>query len=245
MTARADNQKNNDTMLKVVALICALLLWFYAEAQENPSKERQLSVPVQYVNLAEEFVVESSTRSVTVTVKGNETDIMSLRSDDFTAVVDLSGASIGTAAYPVKVTGADVIERFTFSPEKVNVSLDQIQQKKVPIRLRTEGTVAEGYELKHTDVHPDMVTIRGKSKLLTDISGIETATVNISGLSNDTTRRVQLTIPDGITVLGEDGNYSSQLRADIELYIQMVQPVTTQQALTVTTLPNDEDSSSG
>ena len=32
MTARADNQKNNDTMLKVVALICALLLWFYAEA---------------------------------------------------------------------------------------------------------------------------------------------------------------------------------------------------------------------
>ena len=56
MTTKA--QKNNDTMLKIIALICALLLWFYAEAQENPSKERQLTVPIQYTNVAADIIVE-------------------------------------------------------------------------------------------------------------------------------------------------------------------------------------------
>ena len=60
MTATAANRKNNDTMLKVIALVCAVLLWFYAEAQENPSKERQLTVPVQYINLAPDYVIEQA-----------------------------------------------------------------------------------------------------------------------------------------------------------------------------------------
>ncbi|MBQ5732816.1 MAG: hypothetical protein IIV59_06680, partial [Selenomonadaceae bacterium] len=81
-------QKQNDNLLKIVALVCAVLLWFYADAQENPLKERQLTIPVRYVNLVSGYVVENAGQSVQITVKGNETDIMSLRSDDFTATVD-------------------------------------------------------------------------------------------------------------------------------------------------------------
>lgn len=223
MTHKTASQNNNDTMLKVIALICALLLWFFAEAQENPSKERQLTVPVQYVNLAADSVVENPNQSIQITVKGNETDIMSLRSDDFTATVDLSGAVPGSAAYPVMVNSVAVNERFTYMPDKVNLTIDQIQTKNVPVRVRTDGTVEQYYELKSTDVQPDTVTIRGTSKRLADISDVETTVIDISGIKQDVVLQTMLNLPDGVTAQINDGDFTAEAQITVTLSVQPIQ----------------------
>ena len=228
MTTKTNSQKHNDTMLKVIALVCAVLLWCYAEAQENPSKERQLTVPVQYVNLASGYVVENANQVVQITVKGNETDIMSLRSDDFTAVVDLSNAAVGNAEYPVQVSSAAVSERFTYLPDKLAVSIDQILQKEVPVHLRTNGAVAEYYELQHTDIKPDTVVIQGKSSLIADISAVETVPIDISGITSDKELIGILQLPEGVTAQTLD----TEFRADAEIAVYLyVQPIQSQQNL--------------
>ena len=228
MTTKTNSQKHNDTMLKVIALVCAVLLWCYAEAQENPSKERQLTVPVQYVNLASGYVVENANQVVQITVKGNETDIMSLRSDDFTAEVDLSNAAVGNAEYPVQVSSAAVSERFTYLPDKLAVSIDQILQKEVPVHLRTNGTVAEYYELQHTDIQPDTVVIQGKSSLIADISAVETVPIDISGITSDKELIGILQLPEGVTAQTLD----TEFRADAEIAVYLyVQPIQSQQKL--------------
>jgi len=228
MTTKTNSQKHNDTMLKVIALVCAVLLWCYAEAQENPSKERQLTVPVQYVNLASGYVVENANQVVQITVKGNETDIMSLRSDDFTAVVDLSNAAVGNAEYPVQVSSAAVSERFTYLPDKLAVSIDQILQKEVPVHLRTNGAVAEYYELQHTDIQPDTVVIQGKSSLIADISAVETVPIDISGITSDKELIGILQLPEGVTAQTLD----TEFRADAEIAVYLyVQPIQSQQKL--------------
>jgi len=228
MTTKTNSQKHNDTMLKVIALVCAVLLWCYAEAQENPSKERQLTVPVQYVNLASGYVVENANQVVQITVKGNETDIMSLRSDDFTAVVDLSNAAVGNAEYPVQVSSAAVSERFTYLPDKLAVSIDQILQKEVPVHLRTNGAVAEYYELQHTDIQPDTVVIQGKSSLIADISAVETVPIDISNITSDKELIGILQLPEGVTAQTLD----TEFRADAEIAVYLyVQPIQSQQKL--------------
>ena len=228
MTTKTNSQKHNDTMLKVIALVCAVLLWCYAEAQENPSKERQLTVPVQYVNLASGYVVENANQVVQITVKGNETDIMSLRSDDFTAVVDLSNAAVGNTEYPVQVSSAAVNERFTYLPDKLAVSIDQILQKEVPVHLRTNGAVAEYYELQHTDIQPDTVVIQGKSSLIADISAVETVPIDISGITSDKELIGILQLPEGVTAQTLD----TEFRADAEIAVYLyVQPIQSQQKL--------------
>ena len=228
MTTKTNSQKHNDTMLKVIALVCAVLLWCYAEAQENPSKERQLAVPVQYVNLASGYVVENANQVVQITVKGNETDIMSLRSDDFTAVVDLSNAAVGNTEYPVQVSSAAVNERFTYLPDKLAVSIDQILQKEVPVHLRTNGAVAEYYELQHTDIQPDTVVIQGKSSLIADISAVETVPIDISGITSDKELIGILQLPEGVTAQTLD----TEFRADAEIAVYLyVQPIQSQQKL--------------
>lgn len=228
MTTKTNSQKHNDMMLKVIALVCAVLLWCYAEAQENPSKERQLTVPVQYVNLASGYVVENANQVVQITVKGNETDIMSLRSDDFTAVVDLSNAAVGNAEYPVQVSSAAVSERFTYLPDKLAVSIDQILQKEVPVHLRTNGAVAEYYELQHTDIQPDTVVIQGKSSLIADISAVETVPIDISSITSDKELIGILQLPEGVTAQTLD----TEFRADAEIAVYLyVQPIQSQQNL--------------
>lgn len=225
MTDKVANQKNkkNDTMLKLIAVICAVFLWFYAEAQENPSKERQLTVPIQYVNVASDFVVEPASQSVQVTIKGNETDIMSLRNDDFTAIVDLSRAEEGNASYPVQVTGNAVTERFSYTPEHVRISIDRITRKDVPVRVRTDGDIAQNYELQHIDVQPDYVTIRGTSKALAELNSVETNVIDITDLKDDTEVAVLLHLPDEITVQNEDGSITAEKRIMVALHVQALQ----------------------
>lgn len=223
MTAKSANEKHNDNMLKVIALICAVLLWFYAEAQENPSKERQLPVPVQYVNLASDYVVENASQTVQITVKGNETDIMSLRSDDFVAVVDLSGAIVGSAAYPVQVTSTAVTDRFTYTPDKINLSVDRMLQKEVPIRVRTDGALPQYYELQHIDVQPDTAIIRGKSKVLDAITGIDTAIIDISALKQDCEVETMMNLPDGVTAQMEDGSFAAEAGLIVAIHVQPIQ----------------------
>lgn len=220
MRHKTVSQKKNDTMLKVIAIICALLLWFYAEAQENPSKERQLAVSVQYINLAEDYIVENKNQTIQITIKGNETDIMSLRSDDFCAEVDLSNAIIGTASYPVKVSGTAVNERFTYTPETIDITIDQIRQKEVPIRVCTEGSLPQYYELQQIAVQPESVIIRGKSKLLDEITEIETAIVSLEEHKQDITLAVALQLPAGVTAKNDLGNFSNALETVVVLQIQ-------------------------
>ena len=231
MTAKTTNQKNSDMMLKIIAVICAVLLWFYVDAQENPSGERQLAVPITYVNLASDYVVENGGQSVQVTIKGKNTDIMSLRSDDFTAVVDLSNAAIGSETYGVQVTSANVSERFTYTPDKVTVTLDRIEQKEVPVRLHTSGTMPQYYELKSTEVHPNTVTIRGKSKLLADISYIETETVPLDNLYKDSELDVALHLSDGITVQNNGEGFQKEGHVAVKLLVQPTQSSKTYDAL--------------
>ena len=88
MTDKQTKHKKSDWPLKLLALVCAVMLWFYAEAEKNPLMDMQFDVPVEYINQSEEFVVEPAVQSVRVTVKGKEVELSGLRSDDFTAVVD-------------------------------------------------------------------------------------------------------------------------------------------------------------
>ncbi len=227
MAAKTHKQKSDDTMLKVIALVCAVLLWFYAESQENPSIERQLTVPVQYVNVASGYVVEDTGQSVQVLIKGKETDIVSLRSDDFTATVDMSEAQVGSGSYAVRVAGDNVAERFTYTPNQVTVSVDQIQQKEVSVRVRTDGTVAQAYELKNTDVQPDVVTIRGKSKQLADITDVETQVIDLSGITKDTVQQVSLNLPKGVTAKVGDGSFVSDAEVEVGFHVQQKQKTMT------------------
>ena len=103
MAEKTAEKKKNDWVLKLLALVFAVILWFYADAEQNPITNKQFDIPVQYINQAEEYVISDGVPTVRVTVRGKGTDLSSLRSDDFTATVDLSGAMPGDNEYDIVI----------------------------------------------------------------------------------------------------------------------------------------------
>ncbi len=203
MKNRQTDTGKRDWPLKMLALVCAVLLWFYVEAGKNPLMDMQFDVPVQYVNQAEEYVVDPAVSSVRVTVKGKEVELSGLRSDDFTAVIDLSDAKIGTDDYKIEVQSSANVERFTWQPVKTALRIDRMITKEVPVRVRTTGDAPEKVTIRSTEVEPNTVVIAGLESQLNEIADIETETIDISRLTGDMTVDTKLYLPEGVSMQGE------------------------------------------
>ena len=228
MTEKQAAQEKNDWLLKVLAVVCAVVLWFYADAESNPFVTKHFDVPVQYVNQAENLAVEGGVQTVRITIRGKEADTYSLRSDDFTAEVDLSSAVVGSGQYAVQVQTPSLVERFSVTPDKVALYIDEMQSKEVPVQVSTTGTVPAGYELGGTEVQPGTVTITGLSKELEHVSNMATVPIDLSQLTEETTLEIGLQAVDGVSVQGtgqvtvhfliqEEQNHSSYT-TDIQAY---------------------------
>lgn len=204
MSTRQEDAKKRDWPLKLLALVCAVMLWFYAEAEKNPLMDMQFDIPVQYVNQAEDYVVDSAVQTVRVTVKGKEVELSGLRSDDFTAIVDLSDAETGAKEYKIEVESSAALERFTWQPLKAAVQIDRKASKEVPVRVRTTGNSADNLQVASTEVLPNTVVITGLESRLEEIMDVETEVIDISNLSADTVVDAKLYLPEGIAVQGDE-----------------------------------------
>jgi YbbR domain-containing protein len=88
--------------------------------------------------------------------------------DTFRATIDLSGVdpNAGTVYVPIKVESRD--PRFAvvnWEPPGLNVALDPLKSKKVPVRV-SEGTPPAGLEVRPAVISPEMVTVRGAASVI-------------------------------------------------------------------------------
>ena len=92
---------------------------------DSTSKELT-GVDIQKRNLADGYIVQgvsASDTSVSVTIKGVESVIKDITSDDVTAYLDLSGYGEGTHEVDVLVTGDDVKVEYVAKTKKVKVKI--------------------------------------------------------------------------------------------------------------------------
>ena len=203
MKVKTTESKKNERMLKLLAVIFAVMLWFYVDAEQNPVKSMHFDIPVQYVNQQENYEVSNGVTTVRVTVRGKEDELSGLRKEDFSAIVDLSNAQVGTGEYEIQLKAPEMAERISYLPNRTSLQLDQKINKQVPVRVRTSGTMLEGYEISSTEVLPNKVTISGLSQVLDEISDIETEAIDVSGITNEITKEVWLHVPEGVAIEGE------------------------------------------
>ncbi len=101
------------------------------------------------------------------------------------------------------------INGLTITPATVTVNV-QIEQrvgyKDVSVKASLKGTVAAGYWVSNIAVNPTTVTIVGSADVLAKIPGyVETQPVDVTGATSDVTKKINLTLPDNVSVLNNDG----------------------------------------
>lgn len=167
---------------------------------------------------AEEFIVSDASTTVEASVvSGPEQIVKSLA--EVVAPVKLDGESESferTAKLFIYSANGNEIKNLDMSPSQVPVRIaisPAGEAKTVGIKVNTSGNIANGYFISGVTTDPAVVTISGTTSALSRTKFLETEAVDISGLTENKTFSVKLTVPNGLKV--EEKN--SQIKVDLEI----------------------------
>ena len=143
---------------------------------------------------------------MTVTVEGPSTQVLQVTAAH--AEVSLGSAKSqverNQSVVPQNAQGQSV-PRVTADPQVVHVVVPVEQwpgRKEVAVRVNLQGQPAAGYRLSSVRVNPSTVVLLGSADVLAQVPGfVETEPISLDAATGEIQRRVQVRLPDGVTVL--------------------------------------------
>lgn len=184
--------RNNS--LKLLALLLALVLWVYVSNEQNPVREKLLTINLEHTGPNSPFVIVGGVPdSVKVRVQGNRNQLADLASVDFKAVITIPEGKTGDFSLPVQVTTPAGLRVSQIVPEEVKVSIDRIVEKQVPVAVSLRGTPAQGFTALAPLYQPPAVTVKGPSRDVNEISQVS-AVVDIQNADRDVEQNTPLNV---------------------------------------------------
>lgn len=174
--------------LMVMALILAILAWFVALEQADPTIQRTYPQPLSVSGTDPGeglMVVGSFEERVQVTLRTTQSVWDTLEAGDFQVTADLSDLGPGVHEVPVDVdVTSEPSKILRVQPETVTVELGSTANAIVPVEIQTEGEPAVGYLPRTMTIQPRDVTVEGPSDYVTRV--VEAfATLSIDGADQD------------------------------------------------------------
>ena len=194
--------------LKIVSLIAAVVLWLAVVNLDNPEITKTFTVPVNITGeelleqIEKVYEVVGNTNLATIYVTGERSLVDSLYVSDFIATADLNQIidiqeNGNQKLVPIEVSVRKNADKLNITQKTSNlkISLEDLSSDQTYVAVDTFGTVAEGYAIGEVTVSPNLVTISGPQSLVSKINRV-VANVNVSGLYEDCTINVPLTLYD-------------------------------------------------
>lgn len=125
---------------------------------------------------------------------------------------DVSGATMNISdAVPIKLydsQGTEIVDdRIELSKTAVDIKVNVLMTKTVPVTYKTKGTPADGYGVSGIDQAVTEAVIAGTEDALRDVNSIDVpdSAIDVSGLNVDKIFHVRLSsyLPGNITVMSE------------------------------------------
>lgn len=191
-------------VLKIMAVIFAVILWSYVLAEENPIRQREIpDVSLRYSQLdeleAKDLAISGSLsdilESVDVRVEVKQNDLKYVSNKNIIADVDLSTIK-GPGEHKLDITATSPYGKvLSVSPSQVTLVVDNLDQRNIPVTVETTGTVPEGYHAMTPVIAPEVVYIRGASvdveKAVRSVCHID-----LNGLTEDYNESVEVDLLD-------------------------------------------------
>ncbi len=166
----------------ILSLALAVTIWIVALNEEDPFEEKVFpeSLAVIITNLPEGMVrVGDPLATVDVSIRAPQSVWASLTPDQLHVAVDLSGVQSGTTTLPVKVTVDNRDARIiAITPAQVQVAVENVVNRSVPVRLEIAGQAATGYQAGDGHATPDLALVSGPASAADSVSEL-VARVNL------------------------------------------------------------------
>ena len=159
------NLLSNLTIL-LISLLLAILIWILASQENDPVLLQSFQLPLDVVGQPEDSNLEISTDTIVVVVEAPSSVLDNLSSDDFSAVLDVSQVPLGElVSLPVTVnTKTPGVKVNNPSPQTIEIQLDQLISREIPVVLDIRGSVARGHTQGDPLIDPETITVVGTAE---------------------------------------------------------------------------------
>jgi YbbR domain-containing protein len=195
-----------DFLRKLVAFFFAVLVWKAVDVQLHEF-ETISSVPVRINYEAGKIVVDNRLVTADVTVRGSRRRLQKLQVTDLSINADVPVVEEGVRNYELRLSPSDVrtppgVRVQSISPSRIQIPVDRIVSRDVPVRVNDQGELSPGYRVQERKVVPSNVTVIGPSKIVNDISRLSTEAILLrDNLTHDFNQdNVALEIPANVQV---------------------------------------------
>lgn len=198
----------NNFGLKLLAAVCAFVLWIVVINIDNPVVVQTFTTSVTAENteyLTEQnkyFEVLNGKNTVSFNVSGERSVLNEMENTDFSATADMEKIEYsedGICRVPVSITPTRYTNKVTVTSKKLylEVVLEDLGTCQKVITANTKGAVADGCALGDIEVvGSNLLKISGPYSIVSQIDSV-VATINVEGVSADVTDSVVPVLYDG------------------------------------------------
>lgn len=194
---------------KLISVLIGVLLWSFVIAEVNPSQRttiRGVAIDVRNENELESQdlkITSMEPATVSFNVSGKRNALGNASSQNYQAYVDVSNLREGTQSVPIRYELPSGILLDDTVTENVNVVVEKVITKDLPITVKLEGNLKENYILEGTTPTPSKITVVGARSAVERIDTLTTSVLT-EGIEQDTTVNVPIKVLDheGVEVTG-------------------------------------------
>lgn len=186
--------------VKLIAVVVALFIWFNASGQEEAVRLRM--IPLVFQNLPDSLMIAGPVPTeVEVRLSTTRRQLLTMGFKRVHVAVDMSSARPGRqriALSPSNLTrlpsGVDRRNVTVISPAMLDVEVERVESRRVPVALSTSGAVPTEFVLLDGGpvINPGWVTIRGPASTVLRLKNVTTQTLDLSKVRESVEREVAL-----------------------------------------------------
>jgi len=179
-----DRRRNKNKIISfltvLLAVVCAVVLWFFAIDYDSPDFSKTFTnIEIGVTGEAElrqnlgYTLLEQPNLTVDVTIVGKRTDVNQVRTSDITAVIDLSSvAAAGMNKFSVQISAPNGTTVASQSVSEIRLYVDNFISQQYVVNIRKMSYVLdENLYIDTVNCSPASVTVWGPANELEKISG--------------------------------------------------------------------------
>lgn len=166
-----------------------------------------LEVPIEYVNRDPGIeILDASPNAVTLELSGSGTLIRSVRPEQVKVRLDLGAAIAGNNAFPIRpehITLPPGIALKNIRPPAVEVVLDVVTKRELPLQVDWVGRLREGLIITEVRLDPERLQVMGLRSTLEKIATLYTEKVPVDQIEKPGTLTVRPVLnPPSLKIVG-------------------------------------------
>lgn len=192
--------------LKLLALCIGVVLWYSIVAEDQV--DIVMTVPLELRNLPADMIIANQYRKeLDVAIRGPKRLVQEMQQQNLSRPVNLADTRPGVVRLqntPESLSFPRGITVQSVQPANIVLLVDRLINKNIPLVAKTAGNPARGFSLEGVRLSPEYIRVNGPFTFISKVQSINTATIDVEGLTQTSTVQVALELNEVLqNLIGE------------------------------------------